>query len=100
VNRVVVLWTVIPVVSYFVLWTVVTSIAVFAHGFSPIMLLGKITIPSSFTYDAIASAIADPESLGLWTFGTTLFLGTLQYGFIGFVIGLVVKYTSRGRRDA
>ena len=100
VKRSVILWAAVPALGYLAVWLTVTSIALYQHNFFGLMLLGKITVPSSMIFDSIAQTIADPDSASFVGFGDFLVLGMLQYGAVGLVIGLFVQAIAKGKRDA
>ena len=99
-KRSVILWAVVPALAYLAVWLAVTSIALYQHNFFGLMLLGKVTVPSSLIFDSIAQTIADPNSASFVGFGDFIILGMLLYGAVGLVIGLVMRAVAKGKRDA
>lgn len=92
-------WVIFAVSIWVLLWALLASSYVFKHNYDALWLLGIFSIPSS-TLTAVVSNMINSISIQLSNYRfyieLILFLlfGSIQYGVIGYIFGLGVKWLS------
>src|ERR1700733_12872200 len=94
-------WALVPALGFAAVWLLITSIIFAKHDLNGLLLLAIFTVPSSTIVAAIASAATDQSAKTIVSLVGFLIFGMLQYGIIGYVVGLIWRSIAKlMRRDA
>jgi hypothetical protein len=92
---------VIGAVGYTLLWILISTIAIRKEDLNGVWMLAILTVPSS----SVFLLVPLPRFDGIVSLAVHLLafliVGVVQYGFIGYIVGLALKRLGElGRRDA